>query len=124
MLRLLQIGLLQLKTDGSPGEDDHASIVSAFEITEVADNLQLFTFPNPMENRITFKVNNGEKLNVVNIYSLNGAKVAELSDAYNNEIHWNGCNQLGVQLKGGIYIYQALIGDEKVKLVSGKIMKH
>lgn len=73
-------------------------------------------YPNPFNPSTSFKYSLPEAGNVtVMIYDLNGKRVTELVNNYQNagtyEVAWNGKNDTGVQVSSGTYIYRIDAGD-------------
>ncbi len=86
----------------------------------------LFNFPNPFTNYTTFSFGhnqNGKNLKVtIDIYSLDGKKVKTISKDVipygyvNRDIRWNGRNDAGSLLPGGVYPYKVIIKDQNGKI--------
>lgn len=117
---------LSAEINGSPGEDDSSSVVSARQIVRSKSDLNISAFPNPMDNYVSFKANNGVTIKAIQIYNLRGEKIMSIFNSTGNETElvWNGANNAGIEAKNGIYIYQAIIDAANVKYISGKILKH
>ncbi len=75
-----------------------------------------YNYPNPFNPTTKFKYALPEGRNVkIIIYDLNGSKVTELVNNYQDagtyEVTWNGKNDLGKQVASGTYIYQVKAGS-------------
>lgn len=73
-------------------------------------------YPNPFNPSTKFRYALPEGKNVkVIIYNLNGRRVAELVNNYQNagtyEVTWNGKNDVGVEVASGTYIYRIDAGS-------------
>jgi len=79
-------------------------------------------YPNPFSNNLYFSFINGLDLKTIDIYDINGRKVAHLENnkltSANNIIIWDGTSFDGVSLKNGIYFYQI---NSATKKHTGKI---
>jgi hypothetical protein len=66
-------------------------------------------------NKVRFLVgnSNNEEVNL-KIYNINGGFVREISN-YSNEISWDGKDNGGNIVRGGIYLYQLKLGDSVLK---------
>lgn len=85
-----------------------SQIPGKFEITQ--------NYPNPFNPSTKFRYSLPEGRNVrVVIYDLNGKRVAELVNNYQNagtyEVSWNGKNDAGVIAASGTYMYRIEAGD-------------
>ncbi len=79
-----------------------------FEVTQ--------NYPNPFNPSTKFRYTLPEGRNVkVVVYDLNGRRVAELVNNYQNagsyEVTWNGKNDSGIQVASGTYIYSIQAGN-------------
>ena len=89
-------------------EEISIQIPDKFEVSQ--------NYPNPFNPSTKFKyaLLEGRKVKVV-IYDLNGRRVAELVNNYQNagtyEVTWNGKNDSGVQVASGTYIYKIEAGN-------------
>jgi len=97
-------------------------------ITGIADkhepqmqNIQLTSFPNPFSQRTTIKLEVQDKPNLtpvtLSVYNLNGSEVINLFDgnlpgATPHTFTWNGENNNGRQLEGGIYFVRATVSGK------------
>jgi len=82
----------------------------------------LINYPNPFTNETYFKFNhnrsNADFRIRIEIFDLTGRPVASLSDHYVgsgfyiNPVAWDGTNNQGSFLKGGIYVYRVIITEE------------
>lgn len=100
--------------------------VSQTNLTEGDENLQIATgyslhqnFPNPFNSSTTIPYYIGEKGHVtISIYDLLGKHIVDLVNINQNNgnksISWNGINQFGDAVPGGIYFYQLAISNKVV----------
>ena len=93
-------------------------VTSVEEIkTTIPDKFELSqNYPNPFNPSTKFRYALPEGKNVkVTIFDLNGRRVTELVNNYQNadtyEVTWNGKNDSGVQVASGTYIYRIDAGD-------------
>lgn len=94
------------------------TVTSIAEIsTQIPDKFEVSqNYPNPFNPSTKFKYALPEGKNVkVIIYDLNGRRVTELVNNYQNagtyEVTWNGKNDSGVKVASGSYIYRIEAGD-------------
>ena len=100
--------------------------VSQTNLTEGGDDLQIATgyslhqnFPNPFNSstNISYSISKAENVSL-SIYNILGQKVIDLFSGYTNKgyhtIHWNGINQFGVVVPGGVYFYQLAISNKVI----------
>ncbi|MBL7136912.1 MAG: T9SS type A sorting domain-containing protein [Candidatus Marinimicrobia bacterium] len=100
--------------------------VSQTNLTEGDNDLQIATgyslhqnFPNPFNSSTTIPYYIGEKGHVtISIYNLLGKHIVDLVNMNQNNgnksISWNGINQFGDAVPGGIYFYQLEISNKVV----------
>lgn len=95
-----------------------ALVTSVNEISsQIPDKFELTqNYPNPFNPTTKFRYALPEGSNVkVIIYDLNGRRVAELVNNYQNagtyEVIWNGKNDAGVQVSSGTYVYRIEAGS-------------
>lgn len=100
--------------------------VSQTNLAEGNDDLQIATgyslyqnFPNPFNSSTTIPYYIGEKGHVtISIYDLLGKHIVDLVNMNQNNgnksISWNGINQFGDSVPGGIYFYQLAISNKVV----------
>jgi hypothetical protein len=89
-------------------EEVEANIPAEFEVTQ--------NYPNPFNPSTKFKYALPEGRDVkVKIYDLNGRRIAELVNIYQNagtyEVTWNGKNDAGAQVASGTYVYRIVAGN-------------
>lgn len=87
-----------------------SQVPEKFELTQ--------NYPNPFNPSTKFRYSLPQAGNVkVIIYDLNGRRVAELVNDYQNagtyEVTWNGKNDAGVQVASGNYVYKIDAGEFK-----------
>ncbi|QQS35896.1 MAG: T9SS type A sorting domain-containing protein [Ignavibacteriales bacterium] len=104
------VGLDGIKIVGFPTsvEEIDSEIPETFDLS--------FNYPNPFNPSTKFRYALPEARNVkVIIYNINGEKVTELVNNYQNagtyEITWNGKNDLNQEVASGTYIYSVVAGD-------------
>ena len=89
-------------------EEIEANVPTEFEVTQ--------NYPNPFNPSTKFRyaLPEGRDVKVI-IYDLNGSRVAELVNNYQNagtyEVTWNGKNDSGFQVASGTYIYRIDAGN-------------
>ena len=83
----------------------------------IAEEFILYdNYPNPFNpsTNISYLISNREHVNIV-IFDVNGSKVIELFNDYKSEgtysIHWNGTNEKGIEVSGGVYFYSIQSGE-------------
>ena len=94
------------------------TVTSVAEInTQIPDKFEVSqNYPNPFNPSTKFRYSlpEGRTVKVV-VYDLNGRRVAELVNNYQNagsyEVTWNGKNDSGVQVASGTYIYSIQAGN-------------
>ena len=73
-------------------------------------------YPNPFNpsSNISYSISNGEHVSIY-IFDVNGRKVIELVDDYKSagtySIDWNGKNEKGMPVSGGVYFYSIYSED-------------
>jgi len=94
----------------------------------------LVTAPNPMKNETKFCFNHNQAGNsmdvTIRIYDLSGRVMKTINSDVNSDgfseksITWNGCNDSGKRLSGGVYIYSLdiLTSDGMRKQKSSKLI--
>ena len=82
-------------------------------LAERSQELTAIAFPNPFANSTTIQfVANSDQVVTVTVYTITGAKVAEL---YNGTVQKGATNRVifnGENLPDGIYIYKITVGDQ------------
>ena len=83
----------------------------------IAEEFILYdNYPNPFNpsTNISYLISNREHVNIV-IFDVNGSKVIELFNDYKSagtySIDWNGTNEKGIEVSGGVYFYSIQSGD-------------
>nr|MCS5654029.1 family 16 glycosylhydrolase [Candidatus Neomarinimicrobiota bacterium] len=83
----------------------------------IAEEFILYdNYPNPFNpsTNISYLISNREHVNIV-IFDVNGSKVIELFNDYKSagtySIDWNGTNEKGIEVSGGVYFYSIQAGD-------------
>ncbi len=97
------------------------------EITEIKYSISLSNYPNPFNPTTTINYSLKENSQVsLNIYNIKGQKVKQLvSDqlsAGQHSITWNGTDEFGKPVSGGIYFYK-LKGDGYVRVQKMVLLK-
>lgn len=94
------------------------TVTSIAEIdTKIPESFEVsLNYPNPFNPTTKFRYALPEGRNVkVVIYDLNGRRIAELVNNYQNagtyEVTWNGKNDAGVQVASGTYVYRIEAGN-------------
>ena len=76
----------------------------------------LSNYPNPFNpsTNISYSISSGNYVSI-NIFDVNGGKVIELFNDYKSagtySIDWNGTNEKGIEVSGGVYFYSIQSGD-------------
>lgn len=86
---------------------------AAFTLTRVSPRIFSPEAPDTAINRAWFKFINPEGAEVtIRIFDINGSLVRRNLEYSGTDMFWDGRNQGGSRVKGGIYIYQIEVGEE------------
>lgn len=95
--------------------------VESNPLTAIADNFTVMAYPNPFNPSTTIRysipvVETLHALSVqVNIYNITGKLVTTLVNKEQSagwyEIQWNGTNQYGKEMPGGVYLSRVTVGN-------------
>lgn len=98
-----------------------APLASVFTVTKVAPRIFSPDEPDPLVNRARFYFENpGGGEVTIRIFDITGALVRRnLESEGSNIMFWNGKDQAGVLVKGGVYIYQIEATD---KVITGTVV--
>lgn len=97
-----------------------APLASAFRLTGVAPRVFSPRAADPAVNRVKFTFSNPDGAEVtVRIFDVTGALVRRNLDYSGADLVWNGRDQSGSLVKGGLYIYQLEAGD---KVLTGTVV--
>ncbi|MDD5208992.1 MAG: DUF2341 domain-containing protein [Elusimicrobiales bacterium] len=98
-----------------------APLASVFTVTKVAPRIFSPDEPDPLVNRARFYFENpGGGEVTIRIFDITGALVRRnLESEGSNIMFWNGKDQAGVLVRGGIYIYQIEATD---KVITGTVV--
>lgn len=86
---------------------------AAFKLTGVSPRVFSPREGNTAINRAWFRFSNPDGAEVtIRIYDINGALVRRNLDYSGPDMYWNGRDQGGSLVKGGLYIYQIESGEQ------------
>lgn len=96
-------------------------LVESNPLTAIADNFTVMAYPNPFNPSTTIRYSiptagTRHALSVqVNIYNITGKLVTTLVNKEQSagwyEIQWNGTNQYGKEMPGGVYLSRVTVGN-------------
>jgi|GEM_PF-1916545 hypothetical protein len=89
--------------------------VSNLPTKQSINSLIMYVQPNPFKDKIhiSLNANDGQSL-VFNVYDLTGRRVKSWSTSLkNNHFEWNGKNDAGVNLPGGVYFLNVKTGNKQ-----------
>ena len=93
---------------------------SAFTLTKVAPRVFSPSEPGSTVNRVTFTFSNpGGGEVTIRIFDIKGSLVRRNLDSQGFNMYWDGKDQSGALVKGGIYIYQLEASD---KVLTGTVV--
>ncbi|MFC1729198.1 FlgD immunoglobulin-like domain containing protein [candidate division KSB1 bacterium] len=89
------------------------------EMTDVSDNIFLDNYPNPFNPVTSINFSIKEPVNVsIKVYNLLGQEVKTLVNrempAGAHRVLWDGTNNFGISVAGGIYIYRMVAGQSVI----------
>ncbi|MEO0190746.1 MAG: T9SS type A sorting domain-containing protein [candidate division WOR-3 bacterium] len=95
-------GLMIFHYTGSPG------ITETMDDTIEASKIEIEALPNPFRDKLSLKFHcpNGKSLNSLKIYDISGRLVKKWDGEtlrQQNQIHWDGTDDCGRRLPGGVY---------------------
>ncbi len=97
-----------------------APLASVFTLTKVVPRVFSPDDPSPTVNRVTFSFENpGGGEVTIRIFDITGALVRRNLDSQGFNMYWDGKDQSGALVKGGIYIYQLEASD---KVLTGTVV--
>ncbi len=97
-----------------------APLSAAFTLTTVSPRIFSPNAGNNLVNRAWFHYTNPDSCEVtIRIFALNGSLVRRNLDYEAGIMYWNGKDQNGAMVKGGIYIYQIEAAD---KVLTGTVV--
>lgn len=136
LMPVLEEGLHQLKIRAWDVFNNPSEIQLTFRVVNDAPTmlLQVKTIPNPFTSTVRFSFEHnlkGEELRVsVHLFTHNGQWIKTLrktiiaSGNRSDEVEWDGTDERGRRLHGGVYIYQLTVQDANGRLhrQAGKLL--
>ncbi len=101
----------------SPGDDDGKNPITAYQLMQ--------NYPNPFNptTRIEYRVSNAARV-VLKIYNILGQEIRTLVDALQEpgvySIEWNGKDNRGAEVAGGVYFYRLEVLEQTGDAASDK----
>lgn len=98
-----------------------APLASAFTLTQVTCRVFSPNVPDPAVNRVRFHFSNPDSGEVtIRIFDLGGALIRRNLDLESAGVmYWNGKDQGGAFVKGGVYLYQL---EASNKVLTGTVV--
>lgn len=97
-----------------------APLASAFTLTKVTNRIFSPNVADAAVNRVLFSFANpgGDEV-TIRIFDVTGRLVRRNLDTQGADMYWNGKDQNGATVKGGVYIYQIEASD---KVLTGTVV--
>ena len=103
--------------------DEQILLLSSVNRSEIVFGSQIYVYPNPFNNELTFKIKtNNKDIKSLDIYDIQGKKVRTLDGMQNKqgvtELRWDASDEGGRKVGSGLYIFRF---DQDMKINTGII---